>query len=88
MVYYRYQEAQARRAIQLYYISLAIADKDRLYKEFRKPNLEIRILLSSNALTYGADIPDINYVAQYCMHKDKSINIIWQRLGRGTHSSG
>jgi len=42
---------------------LAIADKDRLYEEFRKPNLEICILLSSNALAYGADIPDINYIA-------------------------
>jgi len=66
---------------------LAIADKDRLYKEFRKLNSEIRILLSSNALTYGADILDINYIAQYCMHKDKSINILWQRLGRGARGS-
>jgi len=67
---------------------LAIADKDRLYKEFRKPNLEIRILLSFNALAYGANIPNIDYIAQYCMHKDKSINMLWQRLGHGACSSG
>ncbi|OCK88050.1 P-loop containing nucleoside triphosphate hydrolase protein, partial [Cenococcum geophilum 1.58] len=83
LVHYGYQEAQARRAVQLYHASLAIADKDRLYKEFRKPNSEIRILLSSDALAHGADIPDIDCVAQYCMHKDKSVNMMWQRLGRG-----
>ena len=88
LVYYRYQEAQARRAVQLYYTSLAIADKDRLYKELRKPNSEIRILVSSNALAYGADIPDIDYIVQYYMHKDKSINMLWQRLRRGARSIG
>lgn len=88
MVHYGYQEAQARRAVQLYYASLAIADKDRLYKEFRKPNSEIRILLSSDALAHGADIPDIDCVAQYCMHKDKSVNMMWQRLGRGAREIG
>ena len=43
LVYYGYQEAQARRVVQFYYVLLATMDKDRLYKEFRKPNLEIRI---------------------------------------------
>ena len=51
-------------------------DKDRLYKEFRKPNLEIHILVSSNMLAYGANIPNIKYTIQYCMYKDKHINII------------
>ena len=37
-------------------------DKDRLYKEFRKPNLEIRILLSSNTIAYSANISNINYI--------------------------
>ena len=50
-------------------------DKDRLYKEFKKPNLKIRILLSSNALTHSTNIPNINYIVQYCMHKDKSVNV-------------
>ena len=51
-------------------------DKDRLYKEFRKPNLEIRILVSFDVLIYGADIPNIGYAVQYCIYKDKHINII------------
>ena len=75
LVYYRYQEVQARKAVQLYYTLLAIADKDRLYKEFKKPNLEIYILVSSNALTYSTNIPNINYSVQYCMPRDKHINI-------------
>jgi len=52
-------------------------DKDRLYKEFRKPNSEICTLLFSNALTHGANIPNIDYIVQYCIYKDKSINIMW-----------
>jgi hypothetical protein len=66
---------QARRVVQLYHTLLANADKDRLYKEFRKPDLEIHILVSSNALAYSANIPDIDYAVQYCMYKDKHINI-------------
>ena len=51
-------------------------DKDRLYKEFKKPNLKIYILVSFNALIHSTDIPDINYSVQYCMPRDKYINII------------
>ena len=80
MVHYKYQEAQAKKAVQLYHALLAIPDKNRLYKELRKPNLEIHILLSSDALAHGADIPDFDHIVQYCMHKDKSINMTWQRL--------
>ena len=36
-------------------------DKDRLYKKFRKPNLKIYILVSSNILAYSTDIPNIKY---------------------------
>ena len=67
---------QVKRAVQLYYILLANADKDRLYKEFKKPNLEICILVSFNALTYSTNIPDINCAVQYYIYKDKYINII------------
>ena len=51
-------------------------DKDRLYKEFKKPNLKICILVSSNILAYSTDIPDIKYTVQYYIYKDKYINII------------
>jgi hypothetical protein len=76
LVYYGYQEVQTKKAVQFYYILLANADKDRLYKEFRKPNLEICILVSSNAFTYSTNIPNIERAVQYCMYKDKHINII------------
>ena len=78
LVYYRYQEAQARKAVQLYYVLLATVNKDRLYKEFRKPNFKIYILVSFNILVYGTNISNIKRVIQYYMPKNKSINIIWQ----------
>ena len=67
---------QAKRAVQLYYILLADIDKDRLYKKFKKPNLKIHILVSSDVLTYSTDISDIKHAVQYCIYKDKYINII------------
>ena len=87
LVYYGYQKTQAKRAVQLYHALLAIADKDRLYKELKKPNSEICILFSSNALAYGTNIPDFDCVMQYCMHKDKSVNIMWQWLRHSTCGS-
>ena len=87
LVHHKYQEVQARKAVQLYYILLADVDKDRLYKEFKKPNLEIRILVSSNALIYGTNISDIKYAVQYYIYKDKHINIIQQRFGYAAHSN-
>ena len=66
---------QAKKAVQLYYISLANIDKNKLYKEFRKPNSEIRILVSSNALAHSANIPNINHSVQYYIAKDKHINM-------------
>ena len=38
-ILYKYQKAQARRAVQLYYASLTNINKNRLYKEFSKPNI-------------------------------------------------
>ena len=40
------------------------------------PNLKIYILVFSNILIYGADIPNIKYTVQYCIYRDKHINII------------
>jgi len=57
-------------------VLLATVDKDRLYKEFRKPNLEIRILVFFDVLIYSADVPNIDYFIQYYMPRDKHINMI------------
>ena len=51
-------------------------DKNKLYKEFKKPNLKIYILVSSNTLIYSTNIPNIKYSIQYYIAKDKHINII------------
>ena len=87
LVYYKYQEVQARKTIQFYYVMLAIANKDRLYQEFKKPNLEIYILVFFNALAYSTNIPNIKHTVQYCIYKDKHINIIQQRFRRAAYSN-
>ena len=63
-------------------------DKDRLYKEFKKPNSEIRILVSFDAIAHGVNVFNVDCSVQYCMAKDKYINITWQQFGRAACASG
>ena len=51
-------------------------DKDRLYKKFKKSNLKIYILVSSNIFVYSTNISDIKRTVQYYIYRDKHINII------------
>jgi len=39
-------------------------------------------------LVYSTDIPNIKYSVQYCMPKDKLINMLWQQFGRAVYGSG
>jgi helicase-like protein len=59
-----------------------------LYAEFRKPDSVIRILLTSDAMAHGADVSNITLCVQYGMFRDKSINMMWQRLGRAVRALG
>ena len=55
----QYSIEEASIAIVEYYATLVEADKIRIYKEFKKPNLKIRILAATDAIALGCDIPDI-----------------------------
>lgn len=87
LIFHGYTEAQAKNTVQVYFSSLAKPDKDALYKEFKKPDSKIRIMVCSDALAVGVDIPDIDQSVQWGMPKDKAINMIWQRFGRAAHNS-
>jgi len=77
-----YQHQATRYAVQLYHASIADRDKDWIYTEYAKPDSKIRILVATDALAHGADIPDIRRVIQYGMPQDLSINMLVQRFGR------
>ena len=57
---------------------LADIDKDRLYIEYVHPTSQIRILVASDAVAHGVDVPDIYRLIQYRMPHHKSYNMLIQ----------
>jgi len=68
--------------VQSYYTTLFKYDKSREYRNFYTEDLLTRILITSNALAYSADIPDIVRSIIYSYYPNKSLNMILQRFGR------
>lgn len=61
-------------------------DRLRILTEFRKPDSEIRILISVEALAKGFDLPDIACICD-CRPLRKSLSTFIQMVGRGLRSS-
>jgi hypothetical protein len=61
---------------------LSKRNKSREYWNFYTEDLPTRILITSDALAYSADIPDIIYSIIYGYYPNKSLNIILQRFRR------
>ena len=57
-----------------------------LLKEYRKPDSEIRLLISVEALAKGFDVPDVSCVVD-CRPLRKSLSTFVQMVGRGLRSS-
>ena len=88
LVHRGYDAAVAREAVQSYHATLADIDKDRLYAEYARPTSRIRILVASDAVAHGADVPDIYRSIQYGMPRHKSCNMLTQRFGRAGRGEG
>ena len=65
-----------------YYITLSKRNKSREYQNFYREDSPTRILITSDALAYGTDIPDIVRSIVYGYYPDKSLNIILQQFRR------
>ena len=63
-------------AVWSYYATLSECDKSKEYRNFYTEDSPTRILITSDALAHGADIPDIIYSIIYSYYPDKSLNII------------
>lgn len=71
---------------QLYTSETKSAEREEILEEFRKPESEIRILLSVEALGRGFDVPDIECVID-ARPLRKSLSTVVQMWGRGVRSS-
>ncbi len=61
-------------------------DRAAILGEFNKPDSEIRILISVEALAKGFDVPDVSCVCD-CRPLRKSLSTFIQMIGRGLRSS-
>ena len=83
-----YTVEQAKIAVRSYHATLSEHDKGKEYRNFYAEDSPTRILITSDALAHGADIPDIVRSIVYGYHPDKSLNMILQRFGRAARRDG
>lgn len=62
------------------------AERERLLREFRKPDAQLRVLISVEALAKGFDVPDVGCVVD-CRPLRKSLSTAIQMWGRGLRAS-
>lgn len=83
-----YSAEAARTIISSYFHNMAEYDKNKVYDEFRKPDSKIRIIISTESLGLGVDIPDIYRVVQYSFPLLHNLGHLQQRWGRPARTIG
>ena len=83
-----YSAQAVRTIISSYFHNTAEFDKKQVYDEFRKPDSKIRIILSTESLGLGVDIPDIYRVVQYSFPLLHNLGHLQQRWGRPARTTG
>lgn len=79
---HRYTEAECRQAITVFHRELSEKEKDRILDQFRQRDSPIRVLMATEAIGIGVDLPDIRRVVLNGLPMDFDPAIPWQRGGR------
>ena len=84
-----FTDQEARNAVAIYTAHISDYEKERIEKEYLKPDSQIIWLFATTAFSLGADIPDIASVIVYGIPDDRDdLSIVLQQLGRGSRSPG
>lgn len=83
-----YSEAQSSQVVVVFHRELAKADKEAIITEFQQPDSRIRILLATEAIGIGVNLPDVRRVVLNGLPKDDEPAIPWQRGGRAGRDGG
>lgn len=83
-----YTPELATSTVQPYYSTMIDEDKDRILNRFAAASSRTRILISSEALAHGKDIPDVDIVVIYGLSRDNEPSIFWQKFGRAARAVG
>ena len=74
--------------MQYYHSRVADEDKKRISKAFYGDQSPIRIVVATEALGLGVDLPDIKRIVQYGVPKLLDMAVLWQRFGRVARGRG
>jgi Helicase conserved C-terminal domain len=83
-----YTGEEARATVCEYHATLSEEAKERLYSEFKKSDSKIRILVATDALSLGCDVPDIEIIVQYGLPRRWNMSTVLQRFGRAARATG
>ncbi|QGA16585.1 hypothetical protein EYB26_004252 [Talaromyces marneffei] len=81
-------ELSVRQVIRPYHSHLAKTDKDLYVKEFMKKHSTIRIMIATNALGIGIDLPDVDQVVCWKFLINFDIYDLFQKAGRAARGQG
>jgi superfamily II DNA helicase RecQ len=74
--------------VQFYHSRVADEDKKRISKAFYGDQSPIRIVIATEALGLGVDLPDIKRIVQYGIPRLLDMAVLWQRFGRAARGRG
>jgi superfamily II DNA/RNA helicase len=83
-----YSETLSRETIKPYYSTLIDAYKAEILSRFAEVDTGLRILVATDALAHGKDVPNIDIVIIYGMPRDKDPSVLWQMFGRAARAAG
>ena len=80
--FHNFDQSMLRIVVKGYHSSLTDETRLNIYEDFRHSDSGTRIIVCTDAMTHGADVPDIKICVQYGIFREPTINMVWQRLGR------
>lgn len=85
---YRYSKRQALEIVQVFTRDTHEKDKTHIIAELQTPGTmsSIRVVLATEALGIGVNLPDIQRVVLYGLPKSQYVAVLWQRGGRASRN--
>src|SRR5436190_5698744 len=77
-----YTMQQLMEVVRFYHADIADADKILISDTFHHADSPIRILVATDAVGLGVNLPNVERVVQYGLPKEPDMAGIWQRFGR------
>ena len=81
-----YSEARSEETVRPYFSTMIEVDKKRVLDRFAEINTPRRILIATDALAHGKDIPDVDIVIVYGFPREKDPSLFLQMFGRAARA--